>query len=1048
MPRAPGRTPKLLHHRQKPSSKNSNALGYAKRQSRKTKTSTDDVYEYVPGKHKRSGIRLELARDEGKEFWIGPDGEFSDGGDRELSHAQLVGEVEDDEVVASNDDEEVDSDAAFEKSDEERFAEFFSDKKVNKKKLHKERKSVHFADVDLNEDNNEPGENTDEADDEEMEGDDEEFISLVEVLDGKAGIDDAGPASEFVSSKDHPTREICCEDEADDESDNAEKESSVAKEILDFTPSDDEAAPEALDELENFITSLQTSDKKRKNHPNASASAFLEPKHKKRQIIKERTEAGAESEFRTQSSGSKLRLEDLLAPLASQSSALRDLKKSTKALSSESSKYGKTLSTPLPQRSQERLDREAAYEQTKQEVDKWRGTMKRIREAEHLSFPLQHDSSMCRTSNLELTAKFKPSNELESAVDALLKAANMRDEAELIQTEDQMLLANKLTLEEVAERRAELMKMRDLMFRAELKARRINKIKSRAYRRLKRKDKDRMTELSRDAVGDRDGEDDQMKRERERATERATLRHKHTGKWARQMKARGDQIGDDERREMEDMLTRGERLRRKVQGMGSDESDGDEESDGESSEGNEGSEGALEKIKQSAFNELQQVNEQDEQLESNVNRGKKSVFNMKFMKEAMAREKAKTDKVADDFLKELGGINDAEGVESGDQNHDGVQEDSSTGVISQRVGGRVMLRPGARTTMPRPIRSLQSDASSVTLKSTDVLSPPPSSANSKTNHLSLTATGPSLPLVSRSEPTADDPNPWLTRPEATETTSKVSRKNEVVVSKDSRAAEKSKNKLRKLAKKRGEEKERADDDATLEIESENILTVSESNQVLGTSALSVPVSSRGSKGGNVVPTRTEKTEKTMNVRGEDIGDNGDDSDANSEIEAQERALGARTRGAKAFQQRDLVALAFAGDNVVQQFEQLKRREIAADAPQEVDTTIPGWGTWGGIGIRKVPPQPSRIKKIPGIDPTTRADYNKKHVIISERRDKKAAKYMVKDLPFPYTSKAQFERSIETPLGAEWNTRVGFQRATLPRVVTKPGVVIMPLKKFS
>lgn len=71
-----------------------------------------------------------------------------------------------------------------------------------------------------------------------------------------------------------------------------------------------------------------------------------------------------------------------------------------------------------------------------------------------------------------------------------------------------------------------------------------------------------------------------------------------------------------------------------------------------------------------------------------------------------------------------------------------------------------------------------------------------------------------------------------------------------------------------------------------------------------------------------------------------------------------------------------------------------------------------------------------------MDPKSRADYGKAHVIISEKKDKKAAKYMVKDLPYPYTSKAQFERSIETPLGPEWNTRVGFQRGTLPKVTKK------------
>jgi len=94
------------------------------------------------------------------------------------------------------------------------------------------------------------------------------------------------------------------------------------------------------------------------------------------------------------------------------------------------------------------------------------------------------------------------------------------------------------------------------------------------------------------------------------------------------------------------------------------------------------------------------------------------------------------------------------------------------------------------------------------------------------------------------------------------------------------------------------------------------------------------------------------------------------------------------------------------------------------------------GSWGGAGVRKAPPKLKCIKVIPGIDPTTRADHGKKNTIISEKKDKKVAKYLVKDLPYPYTSKAQFERTMGFPLGTEWNTRVGFQRGTLPRVVKK------------
>lgn len=111
-------------------------------------------------------------------------------------------------------------------------------------------------------------------------------------------------------------------------------------------------------------------------------------------------------------------------------------------------------------------------------------------------------------------------------------------------------------------------------------------------------------------------------------------------------------------------------------------------------------------------------------------------------------------------------------------------------------------------------------------------------------------------------------------------------------------------------------------------------------------------------------------------------------------------------------------------------------------------TLPGWGSWGGAGIRPSAPKPQFIKKVAGINPTTRADHGKAHVIISEKRDKKAAKYLVKDLPYPFTSKAQFDRTMETPLGTEWNTHVAFQRGTLPRVTKKPGVRIKPLEKLT
>ena len=53
-----------------------------------------------------------------------------------------------------------------------------------------------------------------------------------------------------------------------------------------------------------------------------------------------------------------------------------------------------------------------------------------------------------------------------------------------------MLQMSQLSVEEVAQQRGELRKMREFMFRAEIKARRVGKIKSKAYRRIKRKEKE------------------------------------------------------------------------------------------------------------------------------------------------------------------------------------------------------------------------------------------------------------------------------------------------------------------------------------------------------------------------------------------------------------------------------------------------------------------------------------------------------------------------------------------------------------------------------
>ncbi|KAF9579562.1 hypothetical protein BGW38_004133, partial [Lunasporangiospora selenospora] len=103
------------------------------------------------------------------------------------------------------------------------------------------------------------------------------------------------------------------------------------------------------------------------------------------------------------------------------------------------------------------------------------------------------------------------------------------------------------------------------------------------------------------------------------------------------------------------------------------------------------------------------------------------------------------------------------------------------------------------------------------------------------------------------------------------------------------------------------------------------------------------------------------------------------------------------------------------------------------------------GSWGGKGskgrknvvVKKAQPGD-------GVDASKRKDAKLRHVIISEKRNKKAASYNVTKLPHPFTSWDQYEQSLRAPVGKEWNTNSTFQKMTMPRITTKLGKIIDPL----
>ncbi|KAI4567356.1 hypothetical protein MJG53_008935 [Ovis ammon polii x Ovis aries] len=143
-------------------------------------------------------------------------------------------------------------------------------------------------------------------------------------------------------------------------------------------------------------------------------------------------------------------------------------------------------------------------------------------------------------------------------------------------------------------------------------------------------------------------------------------------------------------------------------------------------------------------------------------------------------------------------------------------------------------------------------------------------------------------------------------------------------------------------------------------------------------------------------------------------------------------------------QRQIIKEAFAGDDVIRDFLKEKREAVEVSKPKDLDLTLPGWGEWGGMGLKpRAKKRHQFLIKAPEGPP--RKDKNLSNVIINEKRNSFAAAHQVQVLPHPFTHHQQFERTIQTPMGFTWNIQRAFQKLTMPKVVTKPGHIIKPIK---
>ena len=851
-----------------------------------------------------------------------------------------VGVDEDDE------DSDIDSDEAFGESDEDRFADFtFRGSEQNKDKPPKPKvKKPQSKRLDLDEDELEDehdgGQELEAEGGSESDSLGEEGVDLAAAWD----MDDEDERQEerraakkaipkrTLPQPDPNSSEESAQSASEDESDDDDDPEDDFADFADFDASEDEEDPDTAARLRSFVEGL-TPAQQELSRPKPQITIKNLPSKPSSFAIPSAPISAAD-----------------LMQYVKDPTQRQSLKILQQAEREEPAPYkggipGK-LAAPLAKRQQDRLDRVAAYDQTKQTLDRWVDTVKQNRRAEHVSFPLRDDTkaSASAVKSFQPLSTAQPQNELEERIQEIMQESGFdnanRKDAQGEEAKYEELKEKQLPLEEVQARRRELRMQRELMFREEIRAKRIKKIKSKAYRRVHRKEKDKFAVQERErlaAAGVLNSDEEREKNDRRRAEERMGARHKES-RWAKAAKATGQTTwNEDAKTGVSEMASRDEELRRRIEGKdvkGSDESGSDDHSE---SDYDSDAEDVDEKWNEKLDN-LTQVPEA---------RGKLKLADMAFMKKAEAERKVRND----EELKQLRRMN----AEDAD-----TESGSDDGAPVRQKYGKPSKKP-SEVKMPAAER----------LEFEERLSDE-ERANVPEDESSQTA---AVPINQRAAPPSFQNG----------------RRRDVA----------------------------------------SAVTPNDSN------AQQLPANGTGRH--HLKPqTAPAKTSQDQSVL--------DDYTSPSESEHDDDVLDAKDR---------LALDIFAGDDeedLRKQFQKEKQQLVEEEGDQTIDNSLPGWGSWTGAGISKRQQKIQAANKarflttVKGIAPEARKDAKLDRVIVNERRNKKNGKYLAMELPHPFESRQQYERSLRLPIGPEWSTRNHFQDAIKPRILLKQGQVIKPMAK--
>lgn len=833
-------------------------------------------------------------------------------------------------VVNSDNDSEIDSDDALGESDEEHFEGFAfrgsshskrgKQTKTKPKSREAEKQNGNLLDEEfggLSDEDSEGGEEDEEDDD--LGEDAVDLATAWDMNDEESDSETAKKSSKrqkrTLADDDDDLSSGSEEEEDDDDDDDEDEEGSS-----DLSISDNEAEDNTrgLSKLKKFVNSLEPDSGSRKDAD------------RKKTILP----GGDPTEFGLTSTR-KLTVADLLPTISDSrmKGALKHMDTDEISTKKSTGIPGK-LDAPLPKRQQDRIDRTAAYKQSKEALSKWIETVKTNRRAEHLHFPLPEPDRLQESRIVDS----KPRTDLETTIQNILAQSGLA-EANGQSAEDRIqefeeLEAKKIPLEEIQERRAELRKARELLFREEVRSKRIKKIKSKSYRRVHRKERERNDLREHEALAAAGVDLEEENREhndRIRAEARMGSKHRES-KYAKSLKQTGRAAWDeDARTEMAELARREEELHRRMEGRRiADENDdefSESSSSGDDSDSVDGFASDFEERKlKKKLDRLASNGETD--ADSAAKSGPyANLLSMKFMQQADAARKEANDSEIKKLNRELAGEDPESETEI---NEPGRQKfGASTAEPSANAPSAPVLRefeePNSEDDEDTRMNDAGDDVEIRVNAETTQGRKAQRSSLSKNKHTSREP-------QEKPSPDVED-NPWLSeRPQ-------------------------------KGRRKKGVP------DASAEIS-----LIDNGPSTTTTTTIEAAPRKSAMKEVSVEAKRAPRKQDHSETESDYSEPDEDDEDKMPVL----------------LQNEDLIKKAFAGDQVLETFKKEKQETVKDEDDKVVEDTLPGWGSWAGNGLSKADKKKVKrtFKTVEGIKPEQRKDAKLNRVIINEKTVKK------------------------------------------------------------